>query len=120
MHKGKIVDFGRDVCHIKYDVVSHKLYTVSQILQNGDDVNAGLPPPDTAEFLTIDPVTNTIIRRDPLPTTCSTPHGMALDEGRHQAFIACTDVDPGPPPLVQHLMRTRGGGPASRALQALV
>lgn len=103
--KGNIAEFGRDVGHVKYDVVSHKLYTVSQILQNGDDVNAGLPPPDTAEFLTIDPVTDTILRRDPLPTTCSTPHGMALDEGQHQAFIACTDIDPGPPPLVQHLMR---------------
>src|SRR5437762_1949203 len=76
----------------------------SQVLQNGDDIDAGLPPPDTAEFLTIDPVTDTILRRDPLPTTCSTPHGIALDEGQHQAFIACTDVDPGPP-LVQHLMR---------------
>src|SRR5207247_3183753 len=63
--KGNIAEFGRDVGHIKYDVVSHKLYTVSQILQNGDDVNAGLPPPDTAEFLTIDPVTDAILRRDP-------------------------------------------------------
>ncbi len=103
--KGDIAEFGRDVGHVKYDVVSHKLYTVSQILQNGDDVNAGLPPPDTAELLTIDPVTNTILRRDPLPTTCSTPHGLALDEGHHQAFIACTDLDQGPPRLVQHLMR---------------
>src|SRR5439155_16621301 len=56
--KGNIAEFGRDVGHVKYDVLSHKLYTVSQILQNGDDVNAGLPPPDTAEFLTIDPVTD--------------------------------------------------------------
>ncbi|HZU01233.1 MAG TPA: hypothetical protein VFA10_16305 [Ktedonobacteraceae bacterium] len=103
--KGDIAEFGRDVGHVRYDEVSHKVYTVTQILQNGDDVNAGLPPPDTAEFLTIDPVTNTIIRRDPLPTTCSTPHGLGLDEGQHQAFIACTDVDPGPPLLVQHLMR---------------
>jgi DNA-binding beta-propeller fold protein YncE len=103
--KGTLAEFGRDVGHVKYDVVSHKVYTVTQVLQNADDVNAGLPPPATAEFLTIDPVTETIVRRDPLPATCSTPHGMALDEGHHQAFIACTDVDPGPPPLVQHLMR---------------
>lgn len=103
--KNNSAEFGRDVGHVKYDVVSHKVYAVTQVLQNGDDVNAGLPPPDTAEFLTIDPVTYTILHRDPLPTTCSTPHGLALDEGQHQAFIACTDVDPGPPPLVQHLMR---------------
>src|SRR6266581_3162203 len=90
--KGNIAEFGRDVGHAKYDVVSHKLYTVTQVLQNGDDVDAGLPPPDTAEFVTIDPVRATIVRRDPLPTTCSTPHGVALDEGQHQAFIACTDV----------------------------
>jgi DNA-binding beta-propeller fold protein YncE len=103
--KGDIAEFGRDVGHVKYDIVNHRVYTVTQILQNGDDVDAGLPPPDTAELLTIDPVKDTILRRDPLPTTCSTPHGLALDEGQHQAFISCTDVDPGPPPLVQHLMR---------------
>src|SRR2546421_12539109 len=51
------------------------------------------------------PVLAAIMRCDPLPTTCITPHGMAIDEGQHQAFIACTEVDPGPPPLVQHLMR---------------
>ncbi len=103
--KGNIAEFGRDVGHVKYDVVNHQLYTVTQVLQNADDVNAGLPPPDTAEFVTIDPVRATIVRRDPLPATCSTPHGLALDEGQHQAFIACTDVDPGPPALAQHLMR---------------
>jgi DNA-binding beta-propeller fold protein YncE len=103
--KGTIAEFGRDVGHVRYDAVNHRLYVVTQILQNGDDVNAGLPPPDTAELVTIDPVNNTIVRRDPLPTTCSTPHGLALDEGQQQAFIACTDVDPGPPALVQHLMR---------------
>ena len=103
--KGNIAEFGRDVGHVKYDAVNHKLYVVTQILQNGDDVDAGLPPPDTAELVTINPVGDTIISRDPLPSTCSTPHGLALDEVQHQAFIACTDVDPGPPPLVQHLMR---------------
>jgi DNA-binding beta-propeller fold protein YncE len=103
--RNNIAEFGRDVGHVRYDIVNHRVYVVTQILQNSDDVNAGLPPPDTAELLTIDPVTDTILRRDALPTTCSTPHGLALDEGQHEAFIACTDVDPGPPPLVQHLMR---------------
>jgi DNA-binding beta-propeller fold protein YncE len=103
--KGNIAEFGRAIGHVKYDAVSHKVYAVTQISLNKDDASAGLPPPGTAEFLTIDPVTDTIIRRDPLPATCGTPHGLALDEGQHQAFIACTDVDPGPPRMVQHLMR---------------
>ena len=52
-----------------------------------------VPPGGTGEFISIDPVTQQVIARLQLPTTCGTPHGMNIDMQEQIAFIACTDVD---------------------------
>ena len=87
--------FGHDVGHNKYDAGLQRVFVASTILQDGDSTNQLLlPPPGTGELIEIDPVNATIVKRITLPDTCSTPHGMAIDEGQQVAFIACTDIDP--------------------------
>jgi len=99
-----VAKFGTDIGHNRYDEVLHRLYVVTQILPNANDLTALLPPAGTAEFVTIDPVANRIINRTALPASCSTPHGMNVDTQQHVAFIACTDVDPSKS-LLEHLLR---------------
>jgi len=87
--------FGHDVGHNKYDAGLQRVFVTSTILQDGDSTNQLLlPPPGTGELVEIDPVKATIVKRITLPATCSTPHGMAIDEVQQVAFIACTDIDP--------------------------
>ncbi|MGZ3616648.1 MAG: YncE family protein [Ktedonobacteraceae bacterium] len=87
--------FGHDVGHNKYDAGLQRVFVTSTILQDADSDNQLLlPPPGTGELIEIDPVNATIVKRITLPATCSTPHGMAIDEGQQVAFIACTDIDP--------------------------
>jgi hypothetical protein len=89
---GNIPTYGHDVGHNDYDL-GHD-YLTSQILPNGDDPNPYvLPPPHTAEFISIDAVTMKVDNRIVLPAYCSTPHGMTIDTDQHVAFIACTDFD---------------------------
>lgn len=90
---GNIPTYGHDVGHNDYDL-GHD-YVTSQVLPNADDPNTYiLPPPHTAEFVSINAVTMKVDNRIVLPSYCSTPHGMAIDREQHIAFVACTDFDP--------------------------
>ncbi len=88
--------YGHDVGHNIFDEGLQRLFVTSTVLPNGDDPNPFvLPPRGTGEFFEIDPAnaTNPIVKEIDLPATCSTPHGMNIDETQQIAFIACTDVD---------------------------
>jgi hypothetical protein len=87
--------YGHDVGHNVFDEGLQRLFVTSTVLPNGDDPNPFvLPPPGTGEFFEIDPTAaNPIVQEIDLPATCSTPHGMNIDETQQVAFIACTDVD---------------------------
>jgi DNA-binding beta-propeller fold protein YncE len=90
--------YGHDVGHNIFDEGLQRLFVTSTILPNADDPNPFvLPPRGTGEFFEIDPAsaTNPIVKEIDLPATCSTPHGMNIDEAQQIAFIACTDVDSG-------------------------
>jgi hypothetical protein len=90
---GNIPTYGHDVGHNDYDL-GH-VYVTSQVLPDADDPNAYiLPPPHTAEFISINAVTMKVDNRIVLPAYCSTPHGMTIDTEQHVAFVACTDFDP--------------------------
>jgi hypothetical protein len=96
---------GYDVGHNHYDPISRHLYVTLQQLQH--DVTSQIPPPPvpgTGELAEIDPVTDKILRRVQLPTSCSTPHGMILDGQQHEAFIVCVDVNPDQH-IIPNLMR---------------
>lgn len=89
-----VPSYGHDVGHSDYDPTLRHLYITSQINPNADDPNAYvLPPPNTAEFISINAATMKVDQRIVLPTYCSTPHGMAVDPDQHVAFVACTDFD---------------------------
>jgi DNA-binding beta-propeller fold protein YncE len=88
--------YGHDVGHNVYDEGLQRLFVTSTVLPNADDPNPFvLPPRGTGEFFEIDPsnATNPIVKEIDLPATCSTPHGMNIDEDQQVAFIACTDFD---------------------------
>ncbi|HEV2581412.1 MAG TPA: hypothetical protein VGT44_11235 [Ktedonobacteraceae bacterium] len=88
--------YGHDVGHNVFDEGLQRLFVTSTVLPNGDDPNPFvLPPTGTGEFFEIDPANsaNPIVKEIDLPATCSTPHGMNIDEAQQVAFIACTDVD---------------------------
>jgi DNA-binding beta-propeller fold protein YncE len=88
--------YGHDVGHNVYDEGLQRLFVTSTVLPNGDDPNPFvLPPRGTGEFFEIDPANaaNPIVKEIDLPDTCSTPHGMNIDETQQVAFIACTDLD---------------------------
>ena len=88
--------YGHDVGHNVYDEDLQRLFITSTVLPNADDPNPFvLPPRGTGEFFEIDPAnaTNPIVKEIDLPPTCSTPHGMNIDEAQQVAFIACTDFD---------------------------
>jgi hypothetical protein len=92
---GNYPEFGHDVGHNKYDAELQRVFVTSTILQDADSQNQLLlPPPGTGELIEIDPVNLSIINRITLPDTCSSPHGMAIDESQQVAFIACPDIDP--------------------------
>ncbi|HJT58757.1 MAG TPA: hypothetical protein VJ761_19765 [Ktedonobacteraceae bacterium] len=93
---GNIPLYGHDVGHNVYDQTLQRIFVTSTVLPNGDDPNPFvLPPRGTGEFFEIDPAnpTNPIVKEINLPATCSTPHGMAMDEAQQVGFIACTDFD---------------------------
>jgi len=98
------VQFGYDVGHNHYDPVLHRIFVTAQELTDQSVVTPTTPPGGTGEFIAIDPVTQQVIGRLQLPTTCGTPHGMNIDMQEQIAFIACTDVDPAQH-LVQNLVR---------------
>lgn len=88
--------YGHDVGHNVYDDGLQRLFVTSTVLPNADDPNPFvLPPRGTGEFFEIDPsnTVNPIVKEIDLPNTCSTPHGMNIDEAQQVAFIACTDFD---------------------------
>lgn len=88
--------YGHDVGHNVYDEGLQRLFVTSTVLPNADDPNPFvLPPRGTGEFFEIDPTsaTHPIVKEIVLPATCSTPHGMNIDEAQQVAFIACTDFD---------------------------
>jgi len=88
--------YGHDVGHNVYDEGLQRLFVTSTVLPNADDPNPFvLPPRGTGEFFEIDPANaaNPIVKEIDLPDTCSTPHGMNIDEAQQVAFIACTDLD---------------------------
>ncbi len=88
--------YGHDVGHNVYDEGLQRLFVTSTVLPNADDPNPFvLPPRGTGEFFEIDPsnAANPIVKEIDLPDTCSTPHGMNIDEAQQVAFIACTDFD---------------------------
>lgn len=99
-----LVQFGYDVGHNHYDPVLRRIFVTSQQLTDQSVVTPATPPGGTGEFIAIDPVTQQIVGRLQLPTTCGTPHGMNIDMQEQIAFIACTDVDP-TQHLVQNLIR---------------
>jgi hypothetical protein len=101
---GNAPKFGYGVGQIQYNEVTHLLYLVVQISEDLNIRPHPLPPPGTAELVTIDPVASKVIHRTILPESCSTPHAMVIDTEQHIAYIDCLDVDPNVP-LVQHLIR---------------
>ncbi len=91
---GNIPTYGYDVGHNKYDPTLKRVFVTTQVLPNADAPNPFiLPPPGTGELVAIDPITGAILKRLRLPDTCSTPHGMDIDNDQQVAFIACTDFD---------------------------
>ncbi len=104
---GNIPKFGHDVGHNIYDEGLQRIFVTSGVLADGDSPNAFvLPPPGTGEFFEIDPANaaNPIVKEIDLPTYCSSPHGMNIDEAQQVAFIACTDFDSSIP-LFENLVR---------------
>ncbi len=99
-----LVQFGYDVGHNHYDPVLRRVFVSIQQLTDQSVINPAVPPGGTGEFISIDPVTQQVIARLQLPTTCGTPHGMNIDMQEQIAFIACTDVD-STQHLVQNLVR---------------
>src|SRR5215472_2145870 len=98
-------NWGDDVGHVRFDHGLHRVFVVVQQLANPDDPNPDvLPPPGTASLVEIDPATHNIIQRLPLPYSCITPHGLAIDTHVHIAFIAC--VDESPPGLIRVDLRS--------------
>ncbi len=89
--------FGYDIGHSRYDAVQHRVFVTTQIHADLDSPNPNqLPPPGTGELMAIDPLSAKVVQRVTLPTTCETPHGMALDAQQGVAFIACNDVSADP------------------------
>lgn len=99
-----LVQWGYDVGHNKYDPGLHLVFVTIQQLTNQTITPLPLPPPGTGELVAINPVTQHIVGRLQLPTTCSAPHGMTIDTQEHIAFIACVNVDPAHN-VVQSLVR---------------
>jgi DNA-binding beta-propeller fold protein YncE len=99
-----LMKFGYDVGHNHYDPGLRREFVTIQQLTDQSSVNPSLPPPGTGELVSVNPVTEQVVDRVQLPTTCGTPHGMTIDTQQHIAFIACTDVDPNSH-LVQNLVR---------------
>ncbi len=86
--------FGYDVGHNQYDSAQHRIFLTTQILPDLDSPNPNtLPPIGTGEVMEIDPIAAKVIQRTQLPTSCLSPHGMALDTVQEVAFIACVEVD---------------------------
>lgn len=86
--------FGYDLGHNQYDSAQHRVFLTTQILRDADSPNPNLlPPPGTGELMEIDPIAAKVVQRTQLPTSCITPHGLALDTTQEVAFIACIEVD---------------------------
>lgn len=86
--------FGYDIGHTGYDDVQHRVFVVTQILPDADSPSTlVMPPRGTGELMAIDPVSATVVQRVVLPSTCVTPHGMALDTEQEVAHIACIEVN---------------------------
>ncbi len=102
--RADLVQFGYDVGHNHYDPVLRRVFvTIQQLTDQSVDVPA-TPPGGTGELVAVNPVTQRVVQRLQLPTTCGTPHGLNIDMQTQIAFIACTDVDPAQH-LVQNLIR---------------
>jgi hypothetical protein len=92
---GRDGKWGDDVGHVRFDPQLHQIFVVTQQLADPDSLDPNLlPPPGTAWLVAIDPLTYKIIRRLNLPSSCITPHGLAIDTISHIAFIACIDSTP--------------------------
>ena len=99
-----LTKFGYDVGHNKYDPVLHRIFVTTQQLTDQTVVPPALPPSGTGELVEVNPVTQQVLRRVQLPTTCNTPHGMSINNQQSIAYIACVAVDPDHG-IVQRLVR---------------
>ncbi len=69
------ISLGGDVGNTQYDARSHRVYVNVQT---------------TGELAAIDPSTDTVVARYPIPG-CKSNHGLQLDDGHRRAYIACED-----------------------------
>lgn len=97
--------WGDDVGHVRFDPGLDRIFVAVQQLPNPDDPNPNLlPPPGTAYLVAINPITYRVVTRLKLPDFCFTPHGLAIDQEQHIAFIAC--IDSSPPSLLRVDLQT--------------
>lgn len=115
----ELARWGYRVGHNRYDATLHRVFVTLQQLTNPQIQPPQTPPGGTGELLAIDPLSNSVLYRVPLPRTCGTPQGMAIDEQQNTAFIACVDNDPAQnlvPNLLQVNLRTMSIIPPSQPL----
>ena len=71
------IEIGGDIGNTQYDPTSHHIFVNAQ---------------STTELVEIDPTTDTVIRRIPVPGAQEN-HGLLIDSEVHRAFIACEGND---------------------------
>lgn len=86
--------WGDDIGHIRYDSVSGHILAITFPLSDPRNANSKLSKINY--MAVIDPLTQSLVSRVQLPTTCINPHGLVLDTEQREAFIACIDSDPTP------------------------
>jgi DNA-binding beta-propeller fold protein YncE len=70
------IPLGGEVGNSQYDPISHKVFVDVQTLD---------------EIVAIDPRTNKLVARYPLPRTCRDDHSLLIDAPARLAFVACDD-----------------------------
>ena len=71
------IEIGGDIGNTQYDATSHHIFVNAQ---------------STKELVEIDPATDTVIRRIPVPGA-EENHGLLIDSESHRAFVACEGND---------------------------
>ncbi len=88
-------DWGDAVGHVRFDPQLHRVFVAVQQLADPDNLNSKLKAPAGAAWLvSINPVKHTLVQRLHLPSSCITPHGLAIDTSVHLGFLACVDSNP--------------------------
>lgn len=75
----KTINLGTGEGHIRYDAAAQSIFVVV------------VPATGNSGVVAIDPITNTVIARATLPSTCNGAHGLAIDESQHVSFVACVN-----------------------------